>query len=142
MEARELTSYRLAQLSGLTQQHIGKVLLGKRDATDDVIERLAPFLEVSPTELKARAALDRLAPDVRDYLLTHARELLQEAAAELPRVVPLARGRRPGSGDRVGAEAPGTYRTVRAAASRQGVISVDPDREEHDELDSPFTDET
>lgn len=125
MDARGLTSYRLAQLSGLTQQHIGKVLLGKRDATDDVIERLAPFLEASPAELKARAALDRLAPDTRDYLLAHARELLQEAAAELPR------------GGRSG-----TYRTVRAAASRQGVINVDPDREEHDELDSPFADET
>lgn len=55
LERTGLTQYKLAQLSGVTQSHISKIVRGLAQPKPETLKKLAPALGVSDSELMIRA---------------------------------------------------------------------------------------
>lgn len=68
IDARGLTKYRLAQLSGVNETLLGKIVRGDRNATDDILNKIGPHLGVSYDELRARVDFDHLGLEGVDRL--------------------------------------------------------------------------
>ena len=104
-ESRGLTAYRLAALSGVPRSNLSEFETGKLIPTDAALDKLAPHLGVSAVELKARAALDRMDPEVRRYILEN------EALRKPGPVLEVLEGKRP-TGDVEARELPEQYRNL------------------------------
>lgn len=72
MAQNGLTAYRLARETGISEAHVYNVLNGKREATDDVLERIAPHLGVSLAELLARRDVSALGPQGMERIKRYA----------------------------------------------------------------------
>lgn len=64
LEAGGVTAYRLAKLTGMSEGHVSNLLKGRREFTDDVVERIAEALNIDPEEMKARRDVETLAENI------------------------------------------------------------------------------
>lgn len=85
-----LTAYKVAQLAGVPRSNLSEFESGKLIPTDDALAKLAPHLGASAAELKALAALDRMAPDARAWLEEHPEVLALPAPTSSPKAKPTA----------------------------------------------------
>jgi transcriptional regulator with XRE-family HTH domain len=71
-----MTAYRVSLDSGIDRALYSKIESGKRPATDDVLQKLAPVLDEDFDKLKAWADLDRLGAEGIERIKTHAADLI------------------------------------------------------------------
>lgn len=95
IEVAGLTKYKLAKLSGVSDAHLTNLTSGKRDPTDDIMQKLAPHLGVPLKDLRLWADLEHLGYEglvrVEEYIINVRRpdiERFLEHNRRLKRVAP------------------------------------------------------
>lgn len=87
LDQKGLTPYQLEKGSGVPRSSLSLILSGKKRATDDILEKIAPFLGASLDRLVALRDADALGVSGLERIRKHAPEALgsiDQLLAELP----------------------------------------------------------
>lgn len=145
---RGLSFAKLGELVGLSAGYMNNLEKGTNEPTDETLVKLAQGLGLEPEWLLAQVDTSRIGKERIERIRKYAPEFLGlPAAATRSRAskkdaLSTFQEAQKHKGQRVAQDGAGRYVTPKAAASKQGAINVEPDRQEFDELDEPFGEES
>lgn len=94
-EAKDLTKYRLAKLSGIAEAYIGQLESGRVDQPRrTTLKALAKGLGESPSIFFESEQLERTEPDIKDFLLNELPKLDEEGKDWVRRTINMVRERK------------------------------------------------